>query len=308
MKHAALHRSVALAILLAGCATHVTPAAPSQAVPQPGDVRARTADRMQMLYVPAGEFTMGSNRDMAAYGRQLCRDACGDLAIAICRAAAFFDEQPAHLVRLGALWIDRTEVTNGQYRMCVDAGACAEPAERSSFTRADYYDSPAFLNYPVVNVDWNMASAYCEWAGARLPTEAEWEYSARGPDSHIFPWGDTFDKMRVNYCDARCAGLEDSSHDDGYPDTSPVGAFPEGITWVGALDMAGNVREWVRDWLASYSQGELDNPGGPDTGEMKIPKGGSWYDTPDNIRSANRGGEAPDYYRHNLGFRCASDS
>jgi formylglycine-generating enzyme required for sulfatase activity len=262
---------------------------------------------MQMVYVPSGEFTMGSNRDMAAYAYQLCRGACGELAIAVCRAAAFADEQPAHRVRLHALWIDRTEVTNGQYRMCVDAGTCVEPAERSSFTRANYYDDPAFLNYPVVNVDWNMASAYCEWAGARLPTEAEWEYGARGPESHIFPWGDTFDKMRVNYCDARCAGLADATHDDGFPDTSPVGAFSEGVSWAGGLDMAGNVREWVSDWLATYPRAEVENPVGPDAGEMKIPKGGSWYDTPDDVRSANRGGELPDYFRHNLGFRCGKD-
>jgi eukaryotic-like serine/threonine-protein kinase len=307
MKHPQSRLFIAAAILLAACAVQVAPVAPTQAVPQLGDVRTRAADGMPMLYVPSGEFTMGSDREMAAFGRRLCWDACGDLAIANCRAAAFYDEQPAHVVWLRSLWIDRTEVTNGQYRTCVAAGACVELADRSSFTRQSYYDNPAFLNYPVVNVDWNMASAYCEWAGARLPSEAEWEYSARGPESRIFPWGDAFDKTKVNYCDARCAGLADSSHDDGYPDTSPVGAFPEGETWVGAMDMAGNVREWASDWLAPYSHGAVKNPGGPDTGEMKIPKGGSWYDTPDNIRSANRGGEVPDYFRHNLGFRCASD-
>ena len=307
MKCSHFHHLIALAILLGGCRTQLTSVPPTAAQPRLGDIRVRVVDGMHMIYVPSGEFIMGSNRDMAAYARRLCWDACGELAIAICRAAAFNDEQPAHKVRLRALWIDRTEVTNGQYRMCADAGACAEPAERSSFSRVSYYDNPAFPSYPVVNVDWQMASTYCAWAGARLPAEAEWEYSARGPESRIFPWGDTFDKARVNYCDARCAGLADSTHDDGFPDTSPVGAFPEGVSWAGALDMAGNVREWVGDWLAAYPRDVAENPGGPEAGEMKIPRGGSWYDTPDDIRSANRGGELPDYYRHNLGFRCARD-
>jgi len=278
---------------------------PTQAAPRAGNVWRRPTDKMDMLFVPPGEFLMGSDRDMAKYARKLCQDSSGDLAIATCRAAAFRDEQPAHRVRLDAFWIDRMEVSNGQYESCVEAAACDPPVLNSSFSRPGYHDDPAYEAYPVVNVDWRMAARYCAWVGARLPTEAQWEYAARGPESRIFPWGNAFEGSRLNYCDAGCALISDSTHDDGYPDTAPVGAFPSGASWIGALDMAGNVREWVGDWLASYPSRYAMNPSGPETGELKISRGGSWYDRPDDVRSANRGGELPDYSRHNLGFRCA---
>jgi serine/threonine-protein kinase len=229
------------------------------------------------------------------------------MAIATCKFAAFVDEQPAHEVSLGSFWLDGTEITNQQYRWCVEAGNCDPPRLNSSFTRESYYDDPVYDEYPVINVDHGMATAYCAWAGARLPTESEWEYAARGPESLVFPWGNNFEKADLNYCDVRCNGLSDSTFDDGYPDTSPVGAFPAGASWVGALDMAGNVREWVSGTYAYYETGVIVNQSGLDTEGLKIPRGGSWYDKPDDVRSANRGGELPEYFRHNLGFRCAQD-
>ncbi len=311
------HRLVLLALIaamLAACLPAQTAklAPTSTASPMPpthpaGEVWRRSADGMDMLFVPAGQFIMGSDREMLKYARQLCAVSKPGLAAAACKAAAFADEAPAHRVGVDAFWIDRTEVTNGQYRACVQAGVCAPPGLKSSFSRPSYYDNPAYEAYPVVNVVWQMAARYCSWANARLPTEAEWEYAARGTESRVYPWGNTFEKTRLNYCDASCALISDSSYDDGYPDTAPVGSFPSGSSWIGALDMAGNVREWVGDWLGKYPSGGGANPKGAEVGELKIPKGGSWYDTPDDVRSANRGGESLEYFRDNLGFRCAKD-
>jgi formylglycine-generating enzyme required for sulfatase activity len=274
----------------------------------PGDTRTRPADCMTMVYVPAGEFERGSDRDAVEYARDLCKAYSGDLALILCHYGAYADERPAHTVALDGFWIDRTEVTNGQYRRCAEAGRCTAPEESSSFTRETYYGDSDYDDHPVVWVTWQQASDYCAWAGGRLPTEAEWEYAARGPESRVFPWGDGFDGTRLNYCDTNCEwGQTDVTVDDGYADTAPVGSYPEGVSWCGALDMAGNVREWVEDWFGEYPAGRQVNPTGPPVGESHIPRGGSWLDRPDNLRSTNRGGLSPDYTRHKVGFRCAVD-
>jgi formylglycine-generating enzyme required for sulfatase activity len=177
-----------------------------------------------------------------------------------------------------------------------------------SFTRDAYFGDSAFADYPVVWVTRNQAAAYCVWAGAMLPTEAQWEYAARGPESRTYPWGDEFDPTRANYCDVSCAsGVVDPSYNDGYPETAPVGSFPSGVSWCGALDMAGNVREWVADWFGYFGVEPLVNPAGPDEGETTIPKGGCWLDSPGDLRSSNRGQNTPDYTRHKVGFRCSSN-
>jgi len=117
-----------------------------------------------------------------------------------------------------------------------------------------YFDESDYSDYPVIWVTRDQAAEYCSWVGGRLPTEAEWEYAARGPENLTFPWGNEFDPSRVNYCDASCAhGVVDPSCDDGYPETAPVGSFSSGVSWSGALDMAGNVREWVSDWFGYYA-------------------------------------------------------
>jgi len=302
-------RLVVLLILFAGaCAPALQPVATHAPEPPPGDVRVRDRDGAQMVFVPEGEFVMGSSLEMSRDAKKLCESSKGDSARAACKAAAFTDERPAHRVALDAFWIDRTEVTNRQYASCVQAGVCDPPLLNSSFSRTSYYGDPAYDDFPVLNVLWDMAAGYCAWAQARLPTEAEWEYAARGPEDRVYPWGNDFDGSRLNYCDVNCPLLEDPSHNDGYADTSPVGAFASGASWVGAVDMVGNVREWVNDWLGVYPSGETINPTGPATGESKIPRGGSWYDTPDDVRSTNRGGELLDYWRDNLGFRCVQDA
>ena len=212
------------------------------------------------------------------------------------------DEKPAHDVTLDAFWMDKFEVTNAQYAQCVNGGDC----EPSSYATDTDYNGQA---QPVVGVNWQDAYNYCQWAGARLPTEAEWEYAARGPDSLIYPWGNTFDGSRVNFCDANCSyGGRDASVNDGYVRTAPVGSYPEGASWVGALDMAGNVWEWVNDWYSGtyYSSSPYANPPGPDTGTSKVVRGGSWLPSWYNLRAANRHSYTPPLSSYAFGFRCAS--
>jgi formylglycine-generating enzyme required for sulfatase activity len=305
---------LAASLAVSACAPRPTPAPSATATPLPppapalGATQTRRADQMTLVYVPAGQFQMGSDLDEGHYARQLCKQTSGALAISVCQPSVFANEQPAHTVTLHDFWIDRTEVTNAMYQRCEAAGACAPPEKPSSYTRPSYYGNSAYAAYPVIWVNWQQAADYCQWAGGRLPTEAEWEYAARGPHSWVFPWGNEFDGARLNYCDASCAtGLLDETVDDGYPETAPVGAFPKGVSWCGALDMAGNVREWVADWFAPYTAQPQVDPAGPRSGKSRIPRGGSWLDRPDDVRSANRGENAPDYTRHKVGFRCVVD-
>jgi formylglycine-generating enzyme required for sulfatase activity len=272
-----------------------------------GDTWTRPTDNVVMVYVPGGEFEMGSTKDQIKYSVQLCEEI--DARIfgedSKCFSTQFADERPAHVVILDSFWIDRTEVTNKQYTRCVEAGICTPPTESGSYTRDTYYGNRAYDAYPVIWVGREQATNYCTWVGARLPTEAEWEYAARGPKSRIFPWGNTFDGTRLNYCDAKCElGIADDTVDDGYPDTAPVGSYPSGMSWCGALDMAGNVREWVSDWYGVYQGQQQVNPSGPSSGELLVSRGGSWFDLSYNVRSVKRGQNAPDFSAYKLGFRC----
>jgi formylglycine-generating enzyme required for sulfatase activity/serine/threonine protein kinase len=260
--------------------TLVPAATPTPKDVQAGDLQTRSKDAMVMVYVPAGEFSMGStNADSDA------RD----------------NEKPQHTVTLGAFWIDRTEVTNTQYRECVAAGACTAPKKSSSYARSSYYGNSSFDDYPVIYVDWNRASAYCRWAGARLPTEAEWEKAARGTDGRVYPWGNSApDCNRVNYGGTGgCVG-----------DTSQVGSYPTGASPYGALDMAGNVWEWVADWYDStyYTISTSKNPKGPNSGDYKLLRGGSWPYSVDYVRAANRNGYYPVSSSNHIGFRCVAGS
>ncbi len=277
------------------------------AAPPSGTTQIRSSDGMAMVYVPAGEFTMGIDREGFDYAMRLCKQYSGggQMAIATCGQAAFVDEQPMHSVALDGFWIDRVEVTNAQYQRCVEAGACTPPVESGSYTRPSYYRDDVYRAYPVISVTWQQAADYCKWAGGRLPTEAEWEYAARGSDGSAFPWGNAFDGTRLNYCDARCDwGPNDPAVDDGYADTAPVGAFPTGASWCGAWDLAGNVREWVADLYGRYSSERQVNPTGPSSGDAHVTRGGSWLDRPDDVRSTNRGGNSLDYAHAKVGFRC----
>jgi len=237
-------------------------------------------DGMTLVYVPAGEFTMGSNQ--------------GDP-----------DEKPVHKVNLEAFWIDQTEVTNKMYSSCVAAGACKEPAHVGSATHSRYYGNSEFNKHPVIYVDWNMAKTYCEWTGRDLPTEAQWEKAARGPDGNMYPWGNIFNGKNVNFCDVNCSfDWAYKAYNDDYADVSPVGYYPTGQSVYGALDMAGNVWEWVNDWYDVY-------PGGTTTSsefgqKYRVLRGGSWFVNMHDVRSSDRYFvDLADSFNYFSGFRCS---
>ncbi len=146
---------------------------------------------------------------------------------------------------------------------------------------------------PVVCVTWYEADAHARWRGGRLPTEAEWELAARGPKSLAYPWGDEFDAGRTNVVDSK--GLK------------PVGSYLSGASWIGAHDMAGNVMEWVQDWLGNYTADAAENPAGPASGKVKVENGGLWGGSLLAARSAYRHFEGPpDYGDHHIGFRVVT--
>ena len=169
----------------------------------PSDTRVRLLDGMEMVYVPAGEFEMGSNDEEVEYALGQCREYDTN-----CSRSYFSIEQPAHTVGLDGFRIDKTEVTNGQYERCMEVGVC-------SVLGCQDERQLGGANQPVVCVTWIQAAAYCEWVGGRLPTEAEWEYAARGPEGSRYPWGDEFDGRLLNYCDTNCTlGKHDELYDD----------------------------------------------------------------------------------------------
>ncbi len=232
---------------------------------------------VQMVLVPEGEFAMGSDN--------------GNV-----------DEKPVHQVFLDAYYIDKYEVTNALYKQCVDVGSCDMPKIIEKFSDVRYKD------HPVGNVRWEMAKEYCEWRDARLPTEAEWEKAARGTDERTYPWGNVFDGNIVNFCDSTCIeDWADKNSSDGYQASSPVGSYPDGVSPFGAYDMAGNVYEWVADWYDEnyYGNSPARNPLGPENGEHRVMRGGSYYDHYYNERSARRLDEIPLDFYNNIGFRCA---
>ena len=230
-------------------------------------------DSMIMVYVPAGEFAMGSD-------------------------SGNNDERPVHTVRLDSFWIDQTEITNKMYSLCVSAGACEAPKQFNSYYQSSYYGNNEFENYPVIYVDWYMAQTYCTWAERRLPTEAEWEKAARGPANYTYPWGEGLDCDKVN-----AAGCK--------RDTTPVGEYEIGKSPYGVYDMAGNVMEWVADWYSNtyYESSPRENPSGPLSGEYHVLRGGSWTSIENSLRSSYRLALTPNTTNFYLiGFRCAKSA
>ncbi len=257
-------------------------------------------DGMKLFFVPAGEFTMGSDADDALAECQKIRSNC--------ERSWFTQEEPPHSVHVDAFWIDKTEVTVRMYGLCVDAGVCREPTNTNSYTQYSYYGNSAFDNYPVIYVDWNMAKAYCEWVDRRLPTEAEWEKAARSTNANIYPWGNTFDGSLVNFCDRNCPlDWANNTFDDGHADVAPVGSYPSGKSVYGALDMAGNVWEWVNDWysVTYYSSSAASNPSGPASGEYRALRSGGWNNFESTARSSDRESFLPTDAFDYIGFRCA---
>jgi eukaryotic-like serine/threonine-protein kinase len=235
----------------------------------PGATQVSSTDSMEMVYVPAGDFNMGSSAGTA-------------------------DEQPEHSVYLDAFWIDKTEVTNGMYSQCVQSGSCLKPYNQSN-THFNYYPDPTYANYPVIDLKWSSAEVYCAWAGRRLPVEAEWEKAARGTDGRTYPWGNTLPNSTLLNFNTPAG------------DTLRVGSYPNGASPYGALDMAGNVTEWVADWYDAgyYGISPQSNPAGPAEGLYKVLRGGSWHSDVYSVRSADRHYLAPDTRDIVVGFRCA---
>ncbi|MCJ7532356.1 MAG: formylglycine-generating enzyme family protein [Anaerolineales bacterium] len=231
--------------------------------------RLSTKDGMVLVYIPAGDFIMGSPDAEAEY---------------------FFNEKPEHHEYLDSFWIDKTQVTNAMYALCVNAGVCSNTVSPDVNTR---YNDPAFANHPVVYVTWEDAAAYCAWKGGWLPTGAEWEKAARGPYGFTYPWGEKY--PNPNLLNAkRTVG-----------DTTPVGNYPEGQSYYGVLDMGGNVREWVADWYNDhyYKDSSYKNPQGPSEVELRALKGASYQDPYLFSRAANSLAHysgSPGMY----GFRC----
>ena len=232
-----------------------------------------------MVSVPAGPFEMGcSPNDTACYSQ----------------------EKPLHMVTLNAYAIDKYEVTNARYAACVARRGCTAPQNTSSYTRSSYYDNRTYANYPVISVDWNQARAFCAWDGKRLPTEAEWEKAARGNSgTPIYPWGDqAAPNCKLTNYQVICVG-----------DTAQVGSYPSGVSPYGALDMAGNVSEWVNDWYDAgyYSVLPVSNPPGPASGDYRVARGGAWNSTWEAfIRTSYRlVGYMPTTGNVDLGLRCA---
>jgi formylglycine-generating enzyme required for sulfatase activity len=223
-----------------------------------------------MVFVSAGSFKMGSASGQA-------------------------NEAPVHDVTLDAFYMDKFEVSNGQYRACVKSGGCTPGSRVDSFTYKGYRDDPAYDNYPVVGVTWDQAEAYCRWAGQRLPTEAEWEYAARGPENLTWPWGNSFDPK----LSAASAG-----------DTQPVDSYQEGVSPFGAYNMAGNVGEWVADVYNEtfYANSPAENPFNSGDGAGRIFRGGS-FANPDGAfyTTSRRYGNVRTFNDVDVGFRCAKD-
>ncbi|MDA1329664.1 MAG: formylglycine-generating enzyme family protein [Chloroflexi bacterium] len=200
------------------------------------------------------------------------------------------DEKPAHTVYLNAFWIDRTEISNAHYAACVNAGVCAPIIS----PRPDMDVHPY---YPVQGIAWPEAVAYCEWVGRRLPTEAEWEKAARGPGRATYPWGDQPPNQNLANFDAKVG------------DVVPVDSLQAGASPYAALNMAGNVWEWVADWYdeSYYAQSPTENPTGPETGTLRGIRGGAWNTGPEAIPAANRFWAFPG--RNDFdGFRCAANA
>jgi formylglycine-generating enzyme required for sulfatase activity len=286
-----------------------TPASPP-AVAEAGQVWVSPIDGAEMVYVPAGEFIMGSTDADVDSALAICNEAQGG----ICERNWFEDERPQHTVYLDAFYIDKTEVTNERFAHFVAETGYHTEAERQGWgwvwkgssegekvTGADwlYPHGPNSsiedkMDHPVVLISWNDADAYCQWAGKRLPTEAEWEKAARSADGRMYPWGEGID------CDH-------AQYDECDEETVPVGSKLKGVSPYGAMDMAGNVWEWVSDWYDPdyYSQSLGYNPSGPDYGGGRVLRGAAWFNIWLDLRCTNRHSTSPNLMFNDIGFRCA---
>jgi serine/threonine protein kinase len=223
-----------------------------------------------MRLIPGGEFTMGSNDGLP-------------------------ESRPEKLINVETFYMDKFEVSNEAYAVCVNDGKCRRPKQPASKTRKSYYSDPNFANYPVINVDWKMANTYCEWRGARLPTEAEWEKAARGTDGRKFPWGNGNFKCEL------------ANHSGCVGDTAPVYQYDEGQSPYGVYGMSGNVWEWTSSLFKIYPYVPTDGRESSDAPGSRILRGGSWYffGAEGSVYTYTRFKVDPSVYNMYIGFRCA---
>lgn len=256
--------------------------------PTPDTRTTNPIDKAWLIEVPGGEFVMGSDDGVDPY--------------------FWGAEGPSHFVSVDAFKIYQTEVTNAMYLACVEAKACPRPSQTKARQSDSYFGNPEYADYPVIYVNHLDAVAYCVWAGGRLPTEAEWEKAARGTDGRLFLWGNApASGDQANLCDARCPSSERESRvNDGFAYTAPVGSFPAGASPYGVLDMAGNVLEWVQDWMGTlyYEASPYENPLGPASASRRVARGGSFINPSSGIRVVARMGINPNETIDTLGFRC----
>jgi len=245
-----------------------TPVPPEASAPS----EIKDKKNVPMILIPAGEFTMGS-------------DTSGDIG-----------SRPAHKVNVDAFYIDKYEVTNEMYSACEYAKECRKPARLNSATHDAYYGHPEFANYPVIFVDWKRAKIYCEWRGARLPTEAEWEKAARGAtDQRVYPWGGgELDRSYANYS-------------GGVGDTAPVDQYEKGQSPYGVYGMSGNVWEWTSSLFKDYPYDVADGREDWDSTGNRMARGGSWnvFGGVSNVRIDARLQLNPAHTGAHVGIRCA---
>ena len=277
--------------------------------PSAGDIWVSPKDGMTMVFIPAGDFLMGST------------DSDKD---------ASSDEKPQHMVYLDSFWIALTEVTNQMFEKFVQETGYQTAAEKEgsslvlNTSSGSWEDTPGAdwrhpqgptsslsgkEDHPVVRVSWEDVVVYCEWAGGRLPSEAEWEKAARGEDGRLYPWGDRdVAGNSLNFADVNLnVDWADKNIDDGYQFTAPVGSYLMGASPYGILDMAGNVDEWGMDWYSEsyYANSPAQNPPGPSTGDHCVIRGSSWLREAIDVRIAHRGWGNPGVHVEYIGFRCA---
>jgi formylglycine-generating enzyme required for sulfatase activity len=277
--------------------TSASPTPPASPSIDPNAGKERTDEHgVAQVWVPSGSFLIGTDET----------DPTGELAPPTWARFELASERPQHEVSLSSgYWIDKTEVTNEAFQAFVDAGGYQERSlwSEAGWTWLSGRDPTALPvacvdaepDHPRVCITWFEAEAYAAWRGGALPTEAQWEFAARGPSSSIFPWGDDWDAAKANVVDSS--------------ELSAVGSYPDGASWVGALDMSGNAMEWAADWYSGsyYKQQVRDDPTGPDLGTKKVEKGGWWGSVPYVARAAYRHVEDPPTYQdHHIGVRIVT--
>jgi len=275
-----------------------------------GSTQISEVDSMVMVFIPAGDYLMGSTDIIINRLIIICEEE--QFYSSACPILSWESEKPKHQIFLDSYWIDQTEITNQMYTDFLNSISFKGGTNSNWFDENSTYTKihaksglwepvDGYKNHPMIEVTWYGAQSYCDWAGRRLPTEAEWEKAGRGSGGNTYPWGDKIGCLYSNYWsdDGRCIG-----------DTTEVGAYEFGKSSFGVYDMAGNGWEWVEDWFSIdyYSISPQNNPFGPLTGSEKVLRGGSFNALDYQLRVTSRYNMNPESTKFDIGFRCAGDA